>query len=229
MADDKMSLLNPLAPIYYATHPSELMEKAHEIKGDKDLNRYRFQQNSMEQVKNLLYAAGVPSDIIPFAAAQTAFETNGYKSHISKADHNLSGIKWINKPYQKATKGSPAPRNEGSGYYARYASFGAWANDFKRILSIGGANAPIHATDLKEYVTRLHDNGYFTSNPDLYYTALARIMQLNEGMKQAQGRELTQAKEDKAAADEANKFKMPWWGWALIGLGGIVVLKKTLE
>jgi len=165
----------------------------------------RFLVNSWNQIKNLLANAGLPSNVIDFAAAQVLFETANLKSHISKADYNLSGIKWINKPYQKATKGSAAPEG---GNYAHYASYNAWATDFKRVLSIGGNNSPLNATSIEDYVSRLVANHYFTSSPAAYLAGLKKILSAMNALSNQQQGEHTKAIIDQATG--GNPFRA-WW------------------
>ena len=216
---------NPLAPIIYATNPGLFTQKMQEVKGDQVLKQpgAQYAQNSINQVKQLLYNAGVPDQVIPWAAAQVIFETANFTSKVSKEDFNLSGIKWINKPYQKATKGRKAPEG---GYYAHFPSYTAWAADFKRILGLGGNAGPLHATSLKDYVDRLYKNGYFKSSPGVYYAALQGILNMHDQATAAQKKEI-QVAHDKYP--DPKKKGIPWWGWGLIGVGGLVVLKKLLD
>jgi hypothetical protein len=187
---------------------------------DKGNNRYMT--NSATSIENLLANAGVPSNIVPMATAQVMYETGGLTSRVSKADGNLSGIKWLNKPYQKATRGTKSP--EGN-YYAKFASFEDWANDYKRILSIGGANAPINATGLQDYVNRLYHNHYFTSAPSVYYAGLAAIMKKTGTLQQQQAQQLAPSIED---AHQNWWQKLPTWGKVGVGAGAALVAYKVL-
>lgn len=190
----------------------------------------RFSINSYNQVKNYLGSAGIPANIVPWAAAQSAFETNGWKSNVSTKDFNLSGITWINKPAQNATRGVARPASEG-GYYAHYKSYTDWAKDLKRILEIGGTGAAIYATSLQDYVDRLYKNKYFTSSPGPYYQALNMILQSVGDLQKQQGAELQQAQEDA----KAWYLKIEDWakanpGMAIgAGLLGLLVVKKVLD
>lgn len=137
------------------------------------LQQYQPQMDTAKQIESLLVKAGIPDDIIPMAIAQVAFETGGFKSHVSHADNNWSGIKFINKPYQKnAVRGSKSPEGD---YYAHFASDADWARDYKRILSINGDKAPIYAKDLQDFVQRLHNNHYFGADPALYYRGVLTL------------------------------------------------------
>lgn len=123
-------------------------------------------------IRAWLIGQGLKRDVATWAAAQVMHETNGLKSNVSKEDNNHSGIMWINKPYQKATKGRKRPSNEG-GYYAHFADNNAWARDFVRILNIG-KRKPANATSMQDYVNRLKANNYFTDSASNYYNGLTR-------------------------------------------------------
>lgn len=196
-----------------------------------DQGNNRFMANSFKQIGDYLASADVPSSIIPWATAQVMFETNGLKSNISKTDLNLSGIKYINKPYQKATQGNKAPDG---GYFAKYASYSDWANDFKRILSIGGAQAPIRASSIQDYVTRLKNNHYFTSNPAAYLQGMQLILSAAGNLQGQQATQLhDQIRADaaiKADADKESWFKKhPVLAGVGITVGVIVVLKMIMN
>ncbi len=208
---------NPFNPFDIAE-----MYKALKDPAAAQLPQYRMALNSYKEVMRLLRNAGVPERVAPWAAAQVVFETNGFKSRVSKQDFNLSGIKWINKPYQKATRGLKS--TEGN-YYAHFSSYNAWASDMKRILSIGGPNAPVNASDLKQYVDRLKANGYFTSNPDIYYRSLQLITSAAGQLVTAQDKELEKAKADQ---NKKSWFALhPVWTGVIVAVGAVVVIKAV--
>jgi hypothetical protein len=123
--------------------------------------------NTFRNIQDLLTRNGVPQPVAGWAAAAVFHETGDLTSRVSKADKNYSGIKWINKPYQPATKGGPAPRNEGGGNYARYKSTVDWAKDYARILKLSPGR-PYQATSIPDFAARLKANKYFTDNPVSY-------------------------------------------------------------
>jgi hypothetical protein len=187
-----------------------------------------------EEVSRLLLNTGVPANIVPWAAAQVAFETNGFTSRVSKDDANFSGIKWINKPYQDATKGRPAPEG---GNYAHYADRNAWAKDFKRVISIGGQGAAINARSLSDYVARLKNNGYFTSDAGAYLRGLETILKVVPIVKEQKAQDLASAHASEAAKENAKKWDFErWWnslskvekglGIAAAAAVGIAIIRK---
>ena len=132
---------------------------------------------------NALQNAGIDATRLKFALSQLLLETGQFTkaSNVSTLNNNFSGIRYINKPYQKATQGSPvppseriAPANNPLNYYAKFASVQDWANDYKRILSL--KSQPIKAETLTDFNARLALNGYYdTRRPNAannYYNLL---------------------------------------------------------
>lgn len=127
--------------------------------------------NQITGVNTVLLSVGFPATLATtYAIAQMMLESNQMTSNVSQVDNNYSGITWINKPYQKATKGIAKPSSDGGGNYAHFDTFKDWAVDFLRILSLntGGQGKPIDATTSQQYLDRLHANHYFTDTA--YYT-----------------------------------------------------------
>ena len=193
----------------------------------KMLDKYRFALNSINQITPLLLAAGIPKDVLGYALAQLAYETNLFKSHVSKEDLNLSGIKFINKPYQHATRGIKSPEGD---YYAKFGSYQDWANDYARILKLGGANAPINATSLNDFVDRLHSNHYFTADPAIYKRGLQTIYSAVPGLQHEQNVQTSNAQKDIVAAERSNSLIDSWNDLSgikklgLIGTGTVLLI-----
>lgn len=121
---------------------------------------------------------------IKLATSQILFETGKFssKSKVAELNNNYSGIKWINKPFQIATKGSDVPLNErvlpkntAYNFYAKFADVGQWAKDYVRILNLG-KNKPLQATTLVDYHARITANKYYDTRTqksrDTYYKGL---------------------------------------------------------
>lgn len=113
-----------------------------------------------------------------FALAQLLHETgNKFNTGIARADNNFTGIKWINKPYQNATRGSLAPASERVkplsapiNYYAHFANTAAWAKDYARILNSG--SKPLQANNIADFAARLKRNKYYTDSVSNYAKGL---------------------------------------------------------
>jgi hypothetical protein len=123
-------------------------------------------QKAGEALKGALTAFGYPQTLLPILLAQVAHETAGFTSAVA-TDNNFSGIKFVGQV--GATKGRLSPENN---YYAKYANTNLWAKDYLRLLSRGGNNAPIKATDSTDFVNRLKDNRYFTDSLENYQRAI---------------------------------------------------------
>ena len=126
-------------------------------------------QLKLNALNDSLTFAGVPEEKRKYLISQILFETGSFtaKSKVAELNNNFTGIKWLNKPYQKASKGSDVPTKERKtpasnplNFYAYFTDFNAWATDYIRILSTFGSK-PINATSLVDYVNRLAKNKYF--------------------------------------------------------------------
>jgi hypothetical protein len=123
----------------------------------------------IEALQNL----GLNSEQVKFALSQILLETGqfGKSSNVVKLNNNYSGIKFINKPYQVAVKGSPVPPGERVtpesspiNFYAKFSDVGAWAKDYVRILNLK-KNKPLQAVSIDDFHKRLTANKYYdTSN-----------------------------------------------------------------
>lgn len=125
-----------------------------------------------------LQRAGLNPQQIMFALAQLLHEIGGkFNTGIANSLNNYSGIKWINKSYQEATKGSPVkaservqPANNPLNFYAKFASVAAWAKDYARILNKGAK--PLQAANIPDFAARLKRNGYYTDTVTNYTKGL---------------------------------------------------------
>lgn len=121
--------------------------------------------NQIRYVGDLLSRAGMtPGSLVEtYAIAQVMHETGGLTSNLARKYNNLSGIKYINKPYQKnaylATNG-----------YAGFKTDQDWANDYVRILSLSPGK-PINATSFQQFYNGLATNGYFVPAEAAEYSA----------------------------------------------------------
>lgn len=126
------------------------------------------------KLRSLLLSVGFPKETVNLFVAQVMFESN-FNSNVAKTDNNLSGITYINRPYQHAQKGLQMPKRDtpnGIGYYAHFATLEDWAKDYKRILSFG--SKPIEAKTVEDFVMRLRTNNYFGGNQQQYLAGVKK-------------------------------------------------------
>jgi len=138
----------------------------------------------IQDIDNNMAAGGWPDGLIRiYAIAQIMLESDWLTSAVGNENNNYSGINWINKPYQNATRGRSKPASEGGGYYAHYNNFGDYLADFKRILSLntGGKGRPIDATSAAEYGERLRANHYFT-DPNYHTKFNATLKKISDAV-----------------------------------------------
>ena len=144
------------------------------VKAGKKMSSIKFTKFKPNEASKLLMLdealtnAGFTGDSLNFALAQLLFESGRFtaRSQVSVLNNNYSGIKFLNKPYQKAERGSAVPSaekysnpNNPLNFYAKFSNIDDWAKDFKRILSFGAK--PIQATNINDYAQRLANNHYY--------------------------------------------------------------------
>jgi len=131
-----------------------------------------------------LQRAGFTGEKLRWALASVLHETGRFSrgSNVARLNNNYSGIKWLNKPRQVATKGSPVPAGERIqpasnplNFYARFATIDDWAKDYYRIVSSFGSK-PITATTPEEWVNKLKQNSYFGGPQSVYLTGVRRFL-----------------------------------------------------
>lgn len=157
------------------------LTKAGKTMSAKFINFKDNEQPKLQALEAALIKAGLNMPQLNFALAQLLFETGRFtnKSAVATLNNNYSGIKWINKPYQVAERGSATPPSENVGlsansplrYYAKFKDANAWAKDYVRILNL--RSKPIQATNIDEFALRLGKNGYYDttkSNSIAIYT-----------------------------------------------------------
>lgn len=193
-------------------------------------------------LQKLLRAAGFPDGLInTYAMAQIMFETNDLSSDLTQNGNNFSGIKFINKPYQKNAHALPNG-------YAGFTTDQDWANDYYRVLSLSPGK-PVNATSLQDFFNRLIANKYFEAVPATYSAGLNTwIKKINDAITQANAAGAqaqstgTATSGDWNAADTANvdmqqvftKLKDGWNGLPLpgkigVGLAAVILAVKLFE
>jgi len=190
----------------------------------------------------LLNDAGFPKGGQPYFLAQIMMESGNENSPIARDDNNFSGIQWINKSYQDATasklhkiNGKPA---------AHFANIGAWAKDYKRILSLDkGKGRPIDATSAQKFYERLKANGYFTAKEaDRYQTSFnSSLRQVNKGLTYLQGQQAQQVQAmDQSTTTSTGDWnfldtlkedvsKIPTWAKVAGGAAALIILVRAIK
>lgn len=140
----------------------------------------------LQALEAALINAGLKEPVLDFALAQLLLETGRFskKSAVSTLNNNYTGIKWLNKKYQIAERGSEAPPAEQQGlpvnsplrYYAKFKDINGWAKDYVRILSFGAK--PINATTIEDFNTRLNKNKYYGGNTAVYGKLLKSFLDM---------------------------------------------------
>lgn len=114
---------------------------------------------------------GLTEKQIKFALSQILLETGQFSStsNVAKLNNNFTGIKFINKPYQIATKGTPVPPKErvkpdttAYNWYAHFKDIGEWAKDYVRILNLRGK--PIDSDTIEQFHAKLTKNKYYDTS-----------------------------------------------------------------
>ncbi len=128
---------------------------------------------------NLLNTAGIPKAVQVYCIAQILYETAGLTSNLARNSNNFSGIKYINKSYQKNAHAA------GNGY-AGFDTVHDWANDYARILSLSPGK-PINATNAQDFFNGLIANHYFGEKPAVYSAGFNTwLKKVNTALNQAQ-------------------------------------------
>lgn len=134
-----------------------------------------------------LFTGLVPANVLPWVVAQVAHETADFKSALLYDHNNASGITFANKPalQKNAVKGRPLPEDPRYNY-AKFATLKDWAVDYIRIIN-RGANKPLSANTVDEFINRLKANGYFTAPLETYRAAIKKFLKKYGGISPAIG------------------------------------------
>jgi hypothetical protein len=158
--------------------------KAGKSMSAKFINFKAEEQAKLQMLEAALIKAGMKLPQLNFALAQLLLETGRFtrKSAVATLNNNYTGIKFLNKPYQVAERGSSVPAAEQDkshpnaplNFYAKFKDADGWAKDYVRILSFGAK--PIQATTIEDFNTRLQKNKYYGSSPIVYGRILKQYL-----------------------------------------------------
>lgn len=174
----KIIILTAIALLFYK------LTKGRKTMSTKFIKFKADEAAKLQALELALVNNGIKQPILNFALAQILLETGRFtrRSAVATLNNNYTGIKFLNKPYQVAERGSEAPASETKGlpinsplkYYAKFKDMNAWAKDYKRILSFGAK--PINATTIEDFAARLKQNGYYGSSQVTYEKLLKSFL-----------------------------------------------------
>lgn len=124
-------------------------------------------QEISKKVISSLISNGISQEKARLILAQMLVETAGFTHKVAVQALNYGGVKYSPKFNKDSGIRSTEKDN-----YARYDSFEEFIKDYIRIISRGGANAPIKADTVQEFARRLKANGYYTATEPEYLKAL---------------------------------------------------------
>jgi hypothetical protein len=167
----------------------------------------------------LLMAQGIAHPAVGYAVTQCTWETDWFTNNGWKLYNNASGIMYAGQKNAKL----------GPNGYAIFNTWQDWAVSMAHELNKG--SQPALATNLTEYATRLKANRYFTAPLAQY---LAGLKKNNERLLRLQkkGQLLKSADKHIKEYKESQKAKekgLKWWQWGLIGVAGVLVVKKVSQ
>ena len=166
-------------------------------------------------IRGLLKETGLVNPVLTWAVAQCYFETNAWKNNGYLKYNNASGIKFAGQ--RGASKGPNG--------YAIFVNWQYWAKAMYHELTKG--THPYWATSVEEYVDRLKSNGYFESSAVNYLNGINNALRiLGEIPKNLKTGYDTHS--ENYNPEDTNKG-LKWWQWGLIGVGGLIIVKKVIE
>lgn len=213
-------------PLHYATPASETAVAI------TDERRYASVFNSKQRPKGYggrvwdsLTRAGFIFPNLNFTYAMLYMESGKWTNRPALIDNNPGNIMW----YPGAKKGVYVAANKT--YAAHFDNLDKFALQLAYELR-KGAN-PLGAQTLEDFVHRLKLNNYFgKESEESYYRkvkgALNDLGIWPDMTNPGQGlKDLMRGKEKDYTPKKP--FKMPIWGWVLVGVGGLVVLKNVTK
>jgi hypothetical protein len=174
----KIFILTAIALLFYK------LTKGRKTMSTKFIKFKADEAAKLQALEQALVNNGIEQPILNFALAQILLETGRFtrRSAVATLNNNYTGIKFLNKSYQDAQRGSAAPPaeqdkanpNSPLNFYAKFRDMNAWAKDYKRILSFGAK--PINSTNIEDFAARLKRNGYYGSSQVTYEKLLKSFL-----------------------------------------------------
>ena len=164
---------------------------------------------------------GFNADLKSWNIAQDFLESGGFSNEGYNKNNNPGAIMFPkNGKLKYGRKGTYNKANKT--YYARFSSLDEYVKEKKQVLMLKPGE-PINAQSLSDFVHRLKENNYFGSESESNY--LKGLMGSEQRLRIIS--DLFQDAHQKVVMP--NKNKLPWWGWGLVAVGGIIVIKKITE
>jgi hypothetical protein len=185
--------------------------------------------NYIHALQSALKNNGIGENMYSWWIIQDYMESAGF-SNVGASLNNPGNIMW---PAKGLKYGSKGPYNKiNKTYYAKFKNLDEYVKEKILVLN-QNPGRPINATSARDFVNRLKENNYFgKETAESYFNKMKgtaqRLRILDKLMDDVNQNVIIPGPETNPTAGEQKK-PFPWWGWALLGLGGIVVLKKVLE
>jgi len=183
-----------------------------------------YVSKTLNALKALYISNGLSETQANWNMVQDYSESAAFTNRGAKMYNNPGNIMWPDKGLPYGRRGGYNAVNKS--YYASFPNLADYVKEKIKVIS-QAPGRPIEATDLKDYVHRLKLNNYFgkkESEQNYYNSLVSTKNRLNL---------ISDLKED-----EKQIIVMPlhsqggglkWWVWALIAVGGIIVIKKVSE
>lgn len=126
------------------------------------MNKKADNRNIIEQSEYSKYA--------DFVIAQARHESADFKSKVYRENNNPFGMKLPSVRPTLAKQGTPAPKSEGGGFYARYDNDTEAFRDFLKWLRY--TKFPTDLTTVEQYVKAMKDRKYFGATEASYLKAM---------------------------------------------------------
>jgi hypothetical protein len=100
---------------------------------------------------------------------QWVHESANFASELAQSNHNLGGL------CQKTPNDTPQP--DGNEYYINFATYEDYADYFGRYLRLYDGDGIYDCQSIDDYITVLHNGGYFTDSLENYLADVKSIYQ----------------------------------------------------
>ena len=183
------------------------------------------------QVWNALKGVGLDGDLLQWAFIQLYMESAGFSNGPASKDNNPGNIIW----FKGQRRGVYMPGNKT--YATHFNTLADFARVYNQLLN-KAPGRPIAATSLADFAHRLKLNNYYGAESESSYlgkleATAARLGRLYKFYKATDKKMTADAVKDDPYGYNPKKpkkpFKMPVWGWVLMGVGAFGLVKTALK